>query len=86
MPRPDIKIHRVGFEKAVAHLTVDCELRRASWSHDPADDNFRHPLRIDLRSGRLMRCSCGGHHWDSFTLTPADVLAKDWEVRRAPIV
>ena len=79
MPSPDIKIHRIGFEKAVAHLTPDCELWRAGWSHDPQSDNWRRPLRLN-QDGRLMAYS--NNHWDSFTLTVNDVLFRDWEVRR----
>jgi hypothetical protein len=76
MPRPDTKIHRVGFEKAVAHLTPDCELFRATgWSRDVDSEAWHLPLALHV-DGRIMA------HFDSFTLTVEDVLAKDWEVWR----
>ena len=81
MSSPDIKIHRIGFEKAVAYMNFDCELRRTSWSIYPQDDDFHHSLRID-NTGRLMAVSGQGHCWSEFSLTVNDVLAKDWEVRR----
>ena len=83
MPRPGIKIRRVGFEKAVTHLTFDCTMctmRRAAWSFDPASDDFHYSLALN-QDGRIMQ----HHHnrWEAFTPTVEDVTARDWEVRRA---
>ena len=78
MPRPDIIIHRVGFEKAVGFMTPGRELWRAGWSRDPQSDYWRPPLRLN-QDGRLMAYQ--HNRWEGFTLRIEDVLAKDWEVR-----
>jgi hypothetical protein len=62
------------------------ELWRDAWSSDPMMDTFHPPLRLDtfhsltMYSGRLMAVSCGGHHWDSYSMTVDDILARDWRV------